>query len=205
MRLLALFCVTALAAGCGKMAADDKAPKTTAHPQKDQPVSRMADDDSSHFKGKPVSAWVRQLRDRDVAARIEAAQVLKGLGPQAQAAVGDLKLAIKDRAWELLVEVCKNGNPTFTPVSSVIGRPHIPTKDEIIADLSRELEQKKKEIAAARKQIDDMGNDACLQALVLALDAIDRREMEAMILTGPPAKSKTFTKVGSTTSSTVRK
>jgi hypothetical protein len=198
MRLLAVFCVTALAAGCGKMAAADKAPKSTDSPPKDQPVSRMADDNATHFKGKPVSAWARQLRDKDVPARIEAAQVLKGLGPQAKATVGDLKLAIKERAWELLVEVSLTGNPNFSPVSSVIGRPHTPTKDEIIAELSRELEQTKKEIAAARKQMDDMGNDACLQALVLALDAIDRREMLAMILTGPPAKSKTFAKVGST-------
>ena len=205
MRLLAVLCVTVLASGCSKMAADDAAPKTAAPSDKDQPASRVADDNATHVKGKPVSAWARQLHDKDLAARIEAAQVLKGLGPQAKAAVPDLKLAIKERAWELLLEVCTGGNSTFTPVSSVVARPHSPTKDEIIADLRRELEQKKKEIAEAHKRMDDMGNDACLVAVMLALDAVDRHEMVAMIPTGPPARSKSFTKVGSTNNGTARK
>jgi hypothetical protein len=204
MRLLAVFCVSVLAAGCGKMAADNGAQKTTAPSERDQPASRVAEDNATLFKGKSVSAWTRQLRDKDIAARVEAAQVLKGLGPQAKAAIADLKFAIKERAWELLVEVGKNGNATFAPVSSVL-RPQNPTKDQIIAELRRELEQKKKEIADAHKQIDDMGNDACLQALILALDAIDRQEMLAMIPTGPPGKSKTSTFTSSTTNGTAGK
>jgi hypothetical protein len=190
MRLLTLFCVTVLAAGCARMVNDDKAPKTNTSGQ-----DQSDGNPETQVKGKPVSAWSQKLRDKDISTRIEAAQVLKSLGPQAKAAVGDLKLAIKERAWELLLEnLGKHTDSQFTVVSGKLGgsAPQTPTKDEIIADLRRELEQKKKEIAKVHKQMDDMGNDACLQSLILALDAIDRQEMEAMIPHGPPSRTKTF-------------
>jgi hypothetical protein len=188
MRLLALFCVTFMVVGCGKTAADDKTPKSS--------ITSGQDASEPQAKGKPIGTWAQQLRDKDVSKRIEAAQVLKGVGPQAKAAIPDLKLALKERAWELLIEyIGKSPNGSFTPVSGKLGggAPQSPTKDEIIADLRRDLELKKKELAEAYKRVDDLGNDPCLAALMLALDAIDRREMVEMIpnatVVGP---TKTF-------------
>src|SRR4051794_27733250 len=96
---------------------------------------------------KTVSVWAQQLHHKDVAKRTEAAKALEALGPKAKAAVPDLKSALKERAWELLVTGGRNANPNFTiPVNPTIGGgpARQPTKDEIIADLRRELAQSRR-------------------------------------------------------------
>src|SRR4051794_22720769 len=99
-------------------------------------------------KAKTVTVWAQQLHHKDVAKRTEAAKAPEALGPQAKAAVPDLKSALKERAWELLLVFAqgKEANPNFTPPNPTIGGgpPRQPTKDEIIAELRRELAQSKR-------------------------------------------------------------
>jgi hypothetical protein len=194
---LKVFCVALLAVGCGK---------TTAGPANGQPGSQAAGGQSEpKFKGKAVSVWAQQLSDKDVTTRVEAANALKALGAEAKAAVPSLKVALKERAWELLIaQGGRNVNRTFTAVGTRIGSttPRQPTKDEIITNLRRELEEKKRDIAALEKQQEEMFNDACLNALVTALLAIDQRELQAMVPGAAVQSTKTFgavsDKIGST-------
>ena len=55
-----------------------------------------ADDKEPVYKGKPLSAWVEQLADRNATARQEAAEALGQIGPAAKPAVGALIAALGD-------------------------------------------------------------------------------------------------------------
>jgi hypothetical protein len=209
MRRLAVICVTVLAVGCSGSASNgpaDEKSKTTEAPARAQPASQESGDKAeARFKGKPVSVWVRQLQDRDVATRADAARALEALGAQARAAVPDLKTAMKERAWELLTAYYnRDADRVFTVVGGLIGGTGggVPSKDAIIADLRSQLEQKKRELADLHKKEQEFGNDPCLRALGLALLAIDRREMEAMFPAPVVPARKTFTTVSGTIGST---
>ncbi len=199
MRKWLVFGVVLLAAGCGQApAGNSQGDKTEKQPAAE-----------AQFKGKTVSQWAQRLRDKDTATRTEAAEALKAIGPGAKSAVGELKLALKERAWELLLtHLGVNANRKFTFVGNTISGSAPPrklTKDEIIADLRRQLEEKRQELANHRRQLDALGSDPCLRALVLALDAIDPREVEAMV-GGPAVQSqKTFNKVSDKIGSTTGK
>src|ERR1700722_13920267 len=46
-----------------------------------------ADDKEPAYNGKPLSAWAAQLKDKDAAARLNAANALAALGPAARPAI----------------------------------------------------------------------------------------------------------------------
>jgi hypothetical protein len=195
MRKLLVFGAVLVVVGCGQAPA--------GNPQTDKAEKAPAAE--ARYKGRTVSQWARQLRDKDAATRTEAAEALKAIGPDAKSAVGEIKLALKERAWELLItHLGTSANATFATVGTTIGGtapPREPTKDEIIADLRRQLEQKQREIDRHRRQMDAIGNDPCLRALALALVAIDPREIEAMA-PGAVQSQKTFNKVSDKIGST---
>jgi hypothetical protein len=195
MRPLTVLCVATLTLGFGCSAAEPRADKKGPNSSAAQ---ESAGKSEAQFKGKGVSFWARQLADKDLPTRIEAAKALKAIGPEAKAAVPHLKAALKERAWELLVtHGGRSANRTFTTVGTALAgtAPRQPTKDEIIAKLRRELEEKQRDIAALEKQQQEMVNDPALNALVTALLAIDRRELEAMVPREASPSTKTFNKV----------
>jgi hypothetical protein len=207
MRRLTVFCVTVLALGCGGTASDGPADEKNSKAANAQPASQQSGNNAeARFKDKPVSVWARQLQDRDVTTRIEAAKALQALGPQARAAVPDLKTALKERTWELLAtHVPRDANRVFTTVSGLIAATGggVPSKDQIIADLRRQLDEKNRELVTLQKKQHELTHDPCLRALGFALLAVDRQELEAMF--PPPDErpaTRTFSKVGGTIGST---
>jgi hypothetical protein len=179
--------VAVFAISCGSTGADG--------PGKDTPKAEVT------YKGKTVSAWARQLHDKDVPTRVAAAEALKAIGPAAKSAVPDLKAALKERAWELLVVYGgRHSNSVFKSVGNTIGdtKPRQPTKDEIIAELRSELEMKKRDLAQLEKQFDVVANDQCLRALLEAMIAIDPRELETMVPEAAHKAEKTFKEVSKT-------
>jgi hypothetical protein len=190
------------ALGCGRIAAAPQADEKVTNSATAQEAGSKSE---AQFKGKGVSFWARQLADKDLPTRIEAANALKAIGPEAKAAVPHLKTALKERAWELLVtHGGRTANRTFTAVGTAIAgtTPRQPTKDEIIARLRRELEEKQRDIAALERQQQEIVNDPSLNALVTALLAIDRRELEAMVPGEAIQSTRTFNKVSDKIGST---
>jgi hypothetical protein len=188
MRKWLVFGVVLLVVGCGQSSA--------VIPTVDKDATTPAAE--AKFKGKTVSQWARGLSDKDAATRTEAAEALKAIGPDAKSAVGELKQALKHRCMELLIShLGFSSNRTFTYVSNTIASTGggMPSKDDVIADLRRQLENKNRQIADHHKQQDDLANDPCLKALVNALVTIDRRELEALAPAPEVQARKTFTNV----------
>jgi hypothetical protein len=171
--------------------------------------------------GKPLSAWAKQLEDKDPGTRTSAAKELADLGGAAKPAVPELVGAIKDCSWEMFAmetELSELGGIFFAlPGSGELGgTPEEREKAKKEAEKRRkEQEQKAEEQAKKVKPLEDRlkKEESTLLALLTALEKIDPQQVDSLGLgDGKLAKMKealarhreattTFQKVGSTISS----
>jgi hypothetical protein len=182
-------------AGCGQ--ANQPAPGDNANGSPEGPKGK----NEAQVKGKPTSYWIAQLRDKDPKTRIEAAEALQQIGGDGKEAVPELKIALKERVWEIFVDgTAANAENTFRIVGTTVGSPSPNSdKDEQIAQLQRQVKAKEEEIQRLRQQDERFAQDECLMGLFHALERIDPVELDRM---GPDKSStarraqNTFQKVG---------
>jgi hypothetical protein len=106
-KTLALFLIGGICiVGCSqaKHGQDQKA-GTDRQTEKDGTAQQPVPE--AKYKGKPVSFWIEQLRDRDVSSRKEAAMALKEIGPDAKAAIQALNEALKAKNRPLRIAAAK--------------------------------------------------------------------------------------------------
>jgi hypothetical protein len=168
--------------------------------------------------GKPLSAWAKQLKDKDPGTRASAAKELAELGAAAKPAVPELVAAIKDCSWELYaldIEGSEQGTMFFSlPASGELGgTPEEREKAKKEAEKRmKEQEKKAEELAKKFKPLEERlkKEESTLLALLTALEKIDPQQADSLGLgDGKLAKMKealarhrmattTFEKVGST-------
>src|SRR5262245_33190676 len=61
------------------------------------PAALAAEKKEPVFRGKPLSYWMKALKDKDRAARKDAIQAVAGIGPEAKAAVPALIGILKEK------------------------------------------------------------------------------------------------------------
>ena len=103
--LLVLLIVSSLCSlGCG--GATDKPTQTKAPAQADNRQAEAPKTDTQQkpeqkeeilYKGKPATFWVRQLKDRDVASRLEAVKALREIGSEDEQVVPSLLATMNDK------------------------------------------------------------------------------------------------------------
>jgi hypothetical protein len=197
-KLTLLLVLTALT-GCGQ--ANQSPPGASAN---SSPKAEESRKNEAQAKGKPTSYWIAQLRDKDPKTRAEAAEALQQIGGDGKEAVPELKVALKERVWEIFVSGAEtNAENTFRTVGTKVKGPEAkPDKDEQIEQLQRQAKLKDEEIqrlhAELRQKDERFSQDACLLALVHALEKIDPAELERMTANAASAGERakaTFQKV----------
>lgn len=147
------------------------------------------DKEAPLFEGKPLAEWIKALKDKDVAVRFKALQVLGQAGPQAKEAVPPLLDMLRDKELGSLFEA------VVPSTLAGIGPPAVPALGTALKDPQPIVRR----VAAFALRLIGPGAKEAMPALIAALDdeqaMVRMQAASALGAIGPDARAS-VTKLG---------
>lgn len=163
MRYLVFFIVL-LSVGCSS-----NTPQAKEQPSKQEAV----------YKGKPTSAWIKQLDDKDFSTREAAIEAILALGPQAKEALPVLLKALKDsesvdeeKVVSILTVMDPEGEAVVSAMSDVLKQGNVRTP-LMVREALKGYGPKAKAISPALSEALKSQNKTTRIAAALGLDVIE--------------------------------